>query len=130
MPADVYSQQCDRQGRATKRLEERLIAYSEAPLLHHAPNEHTASSNPSPSAKSPKPRIFSGRTRWQLSPVAVAISRLSFGFPIGSPFPNPVFALDLNNDGKILCLFRRLHLKPFLPWVSAAVLSKFSPEVR
>jgi hypothetical protein len=49
---------------------------------------------------------------------------------VHGPFPNPVFALDLNNDGKILCLFRRVHLKPFLPRVSAAVLSKFSPEVR
>ena len=28
-------------------------------------------------------RVFSGRTRWQFSPVTVAISRLSFGLPIG-----------------------------------------------
>ena len=28
-------------------------------------------------------RVFSRRTRWQLSPVTVAISRLSFGLPIG-----------------------------------------------
>src|SRR6266851_7996576 len=28
-------------------------------------------------------RVFSGRTRWQSSPVTVAISRLSFGLPIG-----------------------------------------------
>lgn len=34
---------------ATKR-EERLLVYSESPLHHHAWNERTASSNPSPSA--------------------------------------------------------------------------------
>lgn len=45
MLADVYSRQCDHQRRTTKRLEEGLLAYSEAPLVHHAPNEHSRRHN-------------------------------------------------------------------------------------
>ena len=44
-------------------------------------------------------RVFSGRTLWQLTPVAVAISRLSFALPVGGAGPLFSERVSLRSSG-------------------------------